>query len=97
MVITDGKQTTGKGVPIEPLADIAKKLQAQNITVLAIGIGADVSKNQLLNITNGIEGNVIEVNSFQNLNSVIFQFINVSCTGIVGQRHVLTYSRGAIK
>ena len=80
-MLTDGEQTVGPGVPIEPLAHIARRLQSKDITVLAVAIGQDVPKSQLLNLTNSIEENILEVNTFANLLSIINQFINVSCTG----------------
>ena len=82
VVITDGAQTVGPGVPLEPLAHIAGRLQSQDITVLAIAIGQDVPRNQLLNLTNSIEENIMQVQTFANLSSVINRFINISCTGV---------------
>ena len=81
VILTDGAQTMGPGVPIEPLAHIARRLQSQDITVLAVSVGQDVPRSQLLNLTNSIEENILEVNTFGNLLSIINQFINVSCTG----------------
>ena len=71
----------GPGVPLEPLAHIVERLQSQDITVLAIAIGQDVPRNQLLNLTNSIEENILEVQTFANLSSMINQFVNTSCTG----------------
>ena len=72
----------GPGVPLEPLAHIARRLQSQDVTVMAIAIGQQVPINQLLNLTNSIEENILEVDTFANLLSIINQFVNISCTGV---------------
>ena len=82
VVITDGAQTIGPGSPIEPLAHIARRLQSKDITVIAIAVGQEVPRSQLLNLTNFIEENILEVDNFANLTSVINRFVNTSCTGL---------------
>jgi hypothetical protein len=72
----------GPGVPAEPLAHIARRLQSQDITVMAIAVGQQVPRDQLLNLTNSIEENILEVDTFANLLNIINQFVNISCTGV---------------
>ncbi|XP_028394545.1 uncharacterized protein LOC114518753 [Dendronephthya gigantea] len=82
VVLTDGEQTMGPGVPLEPLSHIARRLQSKDITVIAVAIGQNVPRDQLLNITNFIEENILEVATFANLSSIIDQFVNTSCTDL---------------
>nr|CAB3257181.1 integrin alpha-2-like [Phallusia mammillata] len=67
IVVTDGKADKGSEAA---LADVAKKQRDGKVTMVAVGVGRQFSREQLLSIA-GKKENVLEVSSFKNLDSLL--------------------------
>nr|XP_047125019.1 uncharacterized protein LOC101240985 isoform X1 [Hydra vulgaris] len=64
VLLTDGSQTQGKGV-IDP-AIIADEIRKQGVPIIAIGIGKEINKNELIKIGGG-EANTYSADDFEKL------------------------------
>jgi len=79
VMITDGGSSNAQAA-----AQAADKLRQQNIGVMVVGVGNQVSQTDLNNIADSpAADNTFMVNNYDNLDSISDQLIAQMCTGIV--------------
>lgn len=80
VVITDGQQTP-RGSQSASLEELAERLRRKGVVIITVGIGSDVSSEQLVTIAQGVADNVIEIDDFSLLKNKTDTLIARSCRG----------------
>lgn len=71
---TDGTNKDG-----DDLTKYTKQLKQRRVKTLAVGVGSDTNKDELITIASGIEDNVFKIEEFEELKLVIQKIILALC------------------
>ena len=82
VVITDGQQTSGGN-----LTQLAANLKSKGVIIITVGIGSQVDRDELIEIAQGVDDNVIEIDDFALLKNKTDTLIQRSCRG----KHTVTF------